>query len=94
MRYLVLTPNLDLWYPKGSYFELLGYSDADYVRYKMDRKSTSGTCQFLRLSLSLGLQRNKIRMLYPWLKQSMSPPIIIVQNYFGCDKLSRITVTL
>jgi hypothetical protein len=51
MRYLVLTPNLGLWYPKGSHFELLGYSDADYVRYKVDRKSTSGTCQFLGLSL-------------------------------------------
>jgi hypothetical protein len=47
MRYVVLTPNLGLWYPKGSYFELLGYSDADYVRYKVDRKSISGTCQFL-----------------------------------------------
>jgi hypothetical protein len=31
MRYLVLTPNLGLWYPKGSHFELLGYSDADYA---------------------------------------------------------------
>jgi hypothetical protein len=46
MRYLVLTPNLGLWYPKGSCIELLGYSDADYARCKMDRKSTSGTCQF------------------------------------------------
>jgi hypothetical protein len=31
IRYLVLTPNLGLWYPKGSHFELLGYSDADYA---------------------------------------------------------------
>jgi hypothetical protein len=51
MRYLVLTPNLDLWYPKGSHFELFGYSDADYARCKMDRKSTSRTCQFLGWSL-------------------------------------------
>jgi hypothetical protein len=29
MRYLVFTPNLGLWYPKGSRFELLGYLDAD-----------------------------------------------------------------
>jgi hypothetical protein len=48
MRYLVLTPNLGLWYPKGSRFELFGYSDADYVGCKVDRKSTSGTYQFLR----------------------------------------------
>jgi hypothetical protein len=51
MRYLVLTPNLGLWYPKGSHFELLGYSDADYTGCKVDRKSTSGTCQFLEWSL-------------------------------------------
>jgi hypothetical protein len=51
MRYLVLTPNLGLWYPKGSRFDLLGYSDADYVGCKVDRKSTSRTCQFLGRSL-------------------------------------------
>jgi hypothetical protein len=50
MRYLVLTPNLGLWYLKGSHFELLGYSDAYYDGCKVDRKSTSGTCQFLRWS--------------------------------------------
>jgi hypothetical protein len=46
MRYLVLTPNLVLWYPKGSHFELLGYSDANYARCKVDSNSASGTCQF------------------------------------------------
>jgi hypothetical protein len=51
MRYLVLTPNLGLWYPKGSHFELLGYLDVDYVRCEVDRNSTSGTCQFLGRSL-------------------------------------------
>jgi hypothetical protein len=51
VRYLVLTPNLGLWYPKGSRFELLGYLDADYAGCKVDRKSTSGTCQFLGWSL-------------------------------------------
>jgi hypothetical protein len=43
MRYLVLTPNLGLWYPKGSRFELFDYSDADYAGCKVDRKSISGT---------------------------------------------------
>jgi hypothetical protein len=51
MRCLVPTPNLGLWYPKGSHFELLGYSDSNYVGCKVDRKSTSGTCQFLGRSL-------------------------------------------
>jgi hypothetical protein len=31
MRYLLLTHNLALWYSKGSHFELLRYSDVDYV---------------------------------------------------------------
>jgi hypothetical protein len=44
--------------------------------------------------LSLGLQRNKILLPYRRLKQSMSPPVVVVHNYFGCDKLSRIMVTL
>ena len=51
LRYLVDIPNLGLWYPKGSRFDLLGYSDSDYAGCKIDRKSTSGTCQFLGGSL-------------------------------------------
>jgi hypothetical protein len=51
LRYLVHTPNLGLWYPKGSKFNLLGYSDSDYAGCKVDRKSTSGMCQFLGRSL-------------------------------------------
>jgi hypothetical protein len=47
MRYLVLTSNLDLWYLKGSHFDLISYFDADYASCKVDRKSTSRTCQFL-----------------------------------------------
>jgi hypothetical protein len=50
-RYLVHTPNLDLWYPKGSTFTLLGYSDSDYAGCRVERKSTSGTCQLLGRSL-------------------------------------------
>jgi hypothetical protein len=51
MRYLVYTPKFGLWYPKRSTFDLIGYSDVDYARCKIDRKTTSGTCQFLGRSL-------------------------------------------
>ena len=51
MGYLVYTPKFGLWYPKGSTFYLIGNSDADYVGCKNDRKSTSGTYQFLGRSL-------------------------------------------
>jgi hypothetical protein len=58
MRYLVYTPRFGLWYPKGSTFDLIGYSNANYVGCKIDRKSTSGTCQFLRRSLVFWASKN------------------------------------
>jgi hypothetical protein len=51
LRYLISTPCFRIWYPKGSTFDLIGYSDSDYAGCKVDRKSTSGTCQFLGRSL-------------------------------------------
>jgi len=50
-RYLAGTKNLGLWYPRGGDFSLVGYTDVDYTGYTVDRKSTSGTCQFLGQSL-------------------------------------------
>jgi hypothetical protein len=47
LRYLVHTPSFRLWYPRGSIFDLVGYSNVDYARCKVDKKSTSGTCQLL-----------------------------------------------
>ncbi|XP_050918466.1 secreted RxLR effector protein 161-like [Lathyrus oleraceus] len=44
MKYLKGTYNIDLWYPKGSVSSLVGFSEADYVGCKADRKSRSGTC--------------------------------------------------
>jgi hypothetical protein len=44
--------------------------------------------------LSLSLQRNKIMLPYPRPKRSMSPPVVVVHNYFRCDNLSRTMVTL
>ena len=41
------TQDLGLWYPKDTSFDIVGYSDADFVGSRVDRKSTSGTCQFL-----------------------------------------------
>ena len=51
IRYLKETSNLGLWYSKDSSLNLVGYTDADYGGYKIDRKSTSGTCQFLGSNL-------------------------------------------
>ncbi|WVZ53120.1 hypothetical protein U9M48_004106 [Paspalum notatum var. saurae] len=50
-RYLKFTPELGLWYSSGSSFFLRGFSDADHAGCRIDRKSTSGTCQLLGTSL-------------------------------------------
>jgi hypothetical protein len=51
MRYLRFTPEFGLWYSSSSVLSLCGYSDADFVGCHLERKSTSGTCQFLGTSL-------------------------------------------
>jgi hypothetical protein len=51
LRYLKYTPSIGLWHPHGVCIELLGYSDSDFARCRVDRRSTSGGCHFLGRSL-------------------------------------------
>src|SRR6185312_8485663 len=51
LRYLKHTPSIGLWYPKGSSFTLLGYSDSDSAGCRVDRKSISGGCHLIWRSL-------------------------------------------
>nr|GEV31066.1 putative ribonuclease H-like domain-containing protein [Tanacetum cinerariifolium] len=53
VRYLKEHPTLGLWYPKDSPLELIAYSDSDYTGACLDRKSTTGGCQFLEPFSSL-----------------------------------------
>ncbi|GJW64935.1 putative ribonuclease H-like domain-containing protein [Tanacetum coccineum] len=52
-RYLKSKPKLGLWYPRVSLFDLEAYSDSDYAGANLDRKSTTGGCQFLGRRLIL-----------------------------------------
>ncbi|GJS85803.1 putative ribonuclease H-like domain-containing protein [Tanacetum coccineum] len=45
-RYLKGQLKLGLWYPKDSPFDLVAYTDSDYARASLDRKSITGGCQF------------------------------------------------
>jgi hypothetical protein len=47
--YLRHTPDFDLWYSASSSLALHGFSDPDFAGCRLDRKSTSGTCQFLKV---------------------------------------------
>jgi hypothetical protein len=46
-RYLRHTPDFGLWYSASSSLALQGFSNADFAGCRLDKKSTSGTCQFL-----------------------------------------------
>jgi hypothetical protein len=50
-RYLRHTPDFGLWYFASSSLALHGFLDADFAECRLDRKSTSGTCQFSGSSL-------------------------------------------
>nr|GEV00488.1 uncharacterized mitochondrial protein AtMg00810-like [Tanacetum cinerariifolium] len=46
-RYLKGQPKLGLWYLKDSLFDLVAYTNIDYAGASLDKKSTTGGCQFL-----------------------------------------------
>nr|GFD10196.1 hypothetical protein [Tanacetum cinerariifolium] len=50
-RYLKGKPYFGLWYLNDSPFDLVAYSDGDYAGASLDKKSTTGGCQFLRCRL-------------------------------------------
>ncbi|XP_069149993.1 secreted RxLR effector protein 161-like [Solanum lycopersicum] len=51
LRYLKKTRDLVLFYPVGDTFDLVGFADADFAGYQVDRKSTYGMNHFLGSSL-------------------------------------------
>nr|GEW61888.1 putative ribonuclease H-like domain-containing protein [Tanacetum cinerariifolium] len=57
-RYLKGKPHLGLWYPKDSPFNLVTYTDSDYASASLDKKSTTGGCQFIGCRL-ISWQRKK-----------------------------------
>jgi hypothetical protein len=61
---------------------------------KLIEKVHLGLANFLVGPLSLSLQRHKISLPYPRPKRSTSPLVVVVHNYYGCDKLSRTIVAL
>jgi hypothetical protein len=61
MRYLVYTPKFGLWYPKGSSFDLIGYSMLIGQGVKLIRRAHQGLVSFWGDPWCLGLQRNKIQ---------------------------------
>jgi hypothetical protein len=88
LRYLVHTPNFGLWYPKGSNFDLFEYFDVDYAGCKVDRKSTSGTCQFLGRSLVSWSSKKQSSIALSTVRVKYIASNIVVHNYSRWGKPS------
>jgi hypothetical protein len=61
MRYLVYTPMFGLWYPRGSTFDLIEYSNANWAGVKLIGRAHQGLVSFWGDPWCLELQRNKIQ---------------------------------
>nr|GEU42030.1 hypothetical protein [Tanacetum cinerariifolium] len=82
-RYLKGHPNLGLWYPKESLFDLVAYSDSDYGGAIQDRKSTTGGCQFMgRRLISWQCKKQTIMATYTT-RQNMWQLLVAVDKFFG-----------
>ena len=51
LRYLKKIGDMVLFYLVGESFDFVGFADADFAGYQVDRKSTSGMAHFLGSSL-------------------------------------------
>jgi len=75
---------LDSLYRKSLDYKLGCFCDADFAGDRIERKSTSGNCQFLGENLKyLGLAKDKQLLLCLQQKHSTSQLQVVVHNYFG-----------
>jgi hypothetical protein len=83
LRYLKHTQNVGLWYPNGVKFELVGYSDSDYMGCKVERKSTSSTCQLLGRSLVSWSSKKQNSVALSITKVEYISAVVVVHKFFG-----------
>jgi hypothetical protein len=83
MRYLKYSPNIGLWYPKGAQFELVGFSDSDYVVARLIGKALSMVVNCLDVLLYIGRLRSKVQWLFLPPKRNISRREVVVLNCYG-----------
>nr|GEX80998.1 uncharacterized mitochondrial protein AtMg00810-like [Tanacetum cinerariifolium] len=82
-RYLKGQPKLGLWYPKDSPFDLVAYTDSDYARASLDRKSTIRGCQFFGCRLISWKCKNIKWLQIPQQKLNMWLLQVVMDKCFG-----------
>nr|GEV99333.1 ribonuclease H-like domain-containing protein [Tanacetum cinerariifolium] len=94
-RYLKGKPQLGLWYPKDSPFDLVAYSDSDYAGASLDKKSTTRGCQFLGCRLiSWHAKSKQLLPLHPQRLNIDSPLLRVNTPRSDEDRLELIELTV
>nr|GEX70193.1 uncharacterized mitochondrial protein AtMg00810-like [Tanacetum cinerariifolium] len=84
-RYLRVTVNQGLWYPKDSSVALTAFADADHAGCQDTHRNTSGSLQFLGERLiSWSSKRQKSAAIFSR-KLNTSPYLDVVLKFYGCD---------
>ena len=84
-RYLIGTQNLGLWYLKKSSLQLIGFFDTDYAGSKTDRKSTSGTYQFLGHMLVSWSSKKQNYIFFLLLKLNILLLVVVMLKSYGSN---------
>ena len=69
--------------PKRSKLQLEGYSDSDWAGDKVDRKYTSGGCQFLGCSLVSWSSKKQSCVSLSSIEAEYVAPVVVVLNFYG-----------
>ena len=85
LRYLKSAPGKGLMFSKNRDLEVVGYTDADWAGFVIDRRSTSGYFTFVGGNLVTCGVRNKMWFLGLVLKQSIEEWLTEFVNYYGSE---------
>jgi len=87
LKYLKGTKFVALWYPSHCLIHLVGYSDSDFARCKLDKKSTSRTCHLLGSSL---ISWHSKKQACVALSTTEVEYIVVVHKFFGSNSSWKI----
>ncbi|KAL4573036.1 hypothetical protein LXL04_019829 [Taraxacum kok-saghyz] len=101
-RYLKGTTAMGIWYPTENDFRLQAYTDSNYGGLQLDRKSTSGGCQFIGGRLVLSRKHRCCELLLPssldenttdglWISIHSDTDILVLSHNRGRKEIRKLT---
>ena len=85
LKYLIYTQDVGLWYSKQSSLDLIRYSDSDFAGHCLDRKSASGTYQFLGVNLVSWFSKKQNSVALSMVEAESLLLEVVVLNYCGSN---------